>query len=419
MKKSFRLLVAAVSIVGLASCQPSLDDDDIKVPVEEEPGDGDDKPGDNGGNDNPGDNGGDEPGQTIKIIDAFDLYYVDFFKDSTDPSDVVNHSLYLVSEGLTEGENSYEGTGSIVVVDLNTPEGVTDLAEGKYTMATSYSSEAFVLNPGEPDGEGDYYPTVIQFVKNGDLESVAVCVGGQMTVSKSGDNYKIALTLTTEDNKTYSYAYNGTIDFEAGNEGGGDFTDYSLEGYKYGYVVYYGLDAWNAGTSYNDYELYLAKEAFTDFEAADYICLDILTDPSSVAGIPAGTYESLDDLNDDAQFLPGSVVPGFTDTDYSCLASWLFEGDLYIPVVEGTVDVISASDGVYTLDIELLAGDESGVYLLYAESLTTEKLTFLDKSTSVTAAYTKAKLQKRPGYGVRKAVAARKSFPLVRKNSRR
>lgn len=408
MKKSFRLLVAAVSIVGLASCQPSLDDDDIKVPVEEEPGDGDDKPGDGGG---------DEPGQTIKIIDALSFYY-----GLWDGVDVANNVMYLVSEGLVETENGYDGTGSIVVLDLNTPGDAMDIAAGEYKPSEEYTVP-FTFYPGYVDTESEEeMPSAIMFVENGGVVSIALVTGGNVLVGKNGDAYTIAADLTTADNKSYSYSYSGAIEFLDNSQGGGDITmeEYSLEDYKYGYVVYYGLDAWGAGTSYNDYELYLAKEAFTDFNTADYLCLDILTDPSSKTGIPAGTYESLDDLNNDAQFLPGSVVPGFTDTDYSCLASWLFEGDLYIPVVEGTVDVISASDGVYTLDIELLAGDESGVYLLYAESLTTEKLTFLDKSTSAAAAYTKAKLQKRPGYGVRKAVpASRKSFPFIRKSSRR
>ena len=124
----------------------------------------------------------------------------------------------------------------------------------------------------------------------------------------------------------YVFNYNGVLEIadysgsdeedpgtdNPGTDVPGDIVNLSVDGYKYGYAVYYG-QAWDIeSTDYADWVLYVSETSFDlnddDFmSSGDYAMIEVLTAKSATTAVPAGTYTCMT-TGAESEFVPGALI---------------------------------------------------------------------------------------------------------------
>ena len=339
MKKWFIFAASMIAAVSVLSCTKIFPaDDDQKVPIT-----------------------GDEEGKVMSKAECFR------YANSEDGS-LDYYLLTLISDGIQINNEYYEGKGTIVVFDLTlNAADAPSLPSGIY----SEGDDHMTFYPGSISYD-EPYPTYIQILGEDEVECILV-KQGSLSISYSGNTCNIKADVSTDEGKEYSFSYTGALVVTDNFD-----EEVSLSDYKYGFIEYYGIDAWRAGGDYNDFSMYLSYEPlnYDNFDTADLIQLDFLTTSEATTEIPVGVYTFLEDLNDDSQFVANRMVPGYVDEADNCQASWLFVGDYYTALLEGKVEITSVSNGVYSLKLECV--DEYSDEIV--AEISTNQLEFYDKS---------------------------------------
>ncbi|MGN0191884.1 MAG: hypothetical protein ACI39U_09540 [Candidatus Cryptobacteroides sp.] len=325
------------------------------------------------------------------------MSYADFFRYTTqlDNGNYDGYILTLVSDGIQIYDDTYEGEGTVVVFDLTLNHTDTPtIPSGTY----SEGEEHMTFYPGYINDD-EAQPSYILMLGKDDVKCVLI-EEGSLSVSYSGNTCKIKADVSGDDGTEYSFSFSGSL-------AAVDVT-VPLSDYIYGFVEYYGKDGWDVDGDYNEFTMYLSYEPLTEenFQTADLIQLDFLTSSDALTEIPVGTYRFLEDIDDGSQYVANRMVPGFEDDGY-CYASWLFVGSDYAIIYDGTVEITSVENGVYSLDVDCLDEYEREV----VAQITTEQLELIDMSETTMSLMNRSrsnarKLSGKP-FGVRRQIPHR------------
>ena len=129
--------------------------------------------------------------------------------------------VYLYSEGLTEDNGVFTGTGTYIMLEMSAEHmGFNDdkeyyLSEGTYEIYTDESGQRgpqMTYTKGYP-GYFDYqnFGSWALVVENGEIVEKGPCAAGTVTVSRSGDSY--TFTLEIEDDMQYAVSGTTTVEF--------------------------------------------------------------------------------------------------------------------------------------------------------------------------------------------------------------
>ena len=129
--------------------------------------------------------------------------------------------VYLYSEGLTEDNGVFTGTGTYIMLEMSAEHmGFNDdkeyyLSEGTYEIYTDESGQRgpqMTYTKGYP-GYFDYqnFGSWALVVENGEIVEKGPCAAGTVTVSRSGDSY--TFTLDIEDDMQYAVSGTTTVEF--------------------------------------------------------------------------------------------------------------------------------------------------------------------------------------------------------------
>ena len=302
--------------------------------------------------------------------------------------------LYLFESSFTLNNGKLNGNGSYLYFDLSVPLTQDGLIEGTYT-AWNEPGKVNTFYPGE-QSESQFYGTRMITI-NGNDTTVTLINDGQFTITINGGNYKIEGDLTTENNASVHFIYNGTLPVN-------DLRDPIdiKPTFTKGELIYLG-DPYNVKVSHS-FIVYLAT-ANVNFETLslktgdEILTLQLNANLTAFDSIPSGSYSTTNKLTEATDFAPFSLVFGFNNDKGQDLGCWYY-GETINKLKTGKA-VVSKTGNQYTINYSLydrFGSKVSGTF--------TGPLTYIDGTKPAASGVAAARV---------KSHNAAKSFPVMQK----
>lgn len=262
--------------------------------------------------------------------------------------DLNAYNVYLLDNGLNIANNGdIIGTGVFLFLDINTHYDDLELQAGVYKPHLGGKEVPFTYIPGFTEknnkGEDVIKGSYLAVVKDSDIKEFILITGGNLTFQKSGNQYTVSGSLTTEYNTKYDVQFHGELPLA-------DFVTPTPDKLKKGRVEFFGDTDGN-----NKANLFLLKLADQSVDMdyffnsdADRLKIEIgVPLNSDKVYIPSGTYP----IQNQEFAVPNYTTGGYLDKNGNDFGSWYYTGDKF-NITEGTVR-IDRNGTYYTVEYKL------------------------------------------------------------------
>ena len=147
-----------------------------------------------------------DPGEVVTLTHA-EAYWTD---DYWDTAGTLNE-LYIVMTDMPIQNGVLTYPGKIIQIDLNIP--ATTFAKVEEVVAGNYSPSYSLTPTQRYTFNSDEVSYIWDYDASGVVTTRRYTTGGSVTISRSGNNYTIDLSLTMDDNSTFNARYNGSMAF--------------------------------------------------------------------------------------------------------------------------------------------------------------------------------------------------------------
>lgn len=247
-----------------------------------------------------------------------------------------------------------EAMGHTLYLDLNTTlfasQSAITLVPGTYTCdKTGSATTASTFNAGSDDGEY-YYGTLWVETDSEGTETILKVMDGTCTVSKTGSQYQVSVSVELDNGETRTGEFSGTVsvsDESCLTRLGNDVVPVCTKGM----AIFYGETQYYQNNSYN-WTIRLASAGIdlnTLTGTGEMMQLSINTSKTSTKEIPTGDYAVIEAIKTE-YLVPFTYIPGYIDNLRGLSGSW-YTKDLVAlgPCVSGTLHIENKGGGNYAI----------------------------------------------------------------------
>lgn len=333
------------------------------------------------------------PGDKKYKIKADAVYY-----GSQNYKNCDEYVLYLYW-GEYDEDGSFKDEGTELAFDIICKTGYSmSIPEGSYSCTSDNITPGHFLDGYEENGQ--IYPSYAYYQKSKQNSKTVKITSGNITVSRSGDSYKLrvffgAVQPNGYSTTSYLVLYEGDIEIVDGrkdSDGGSKVVE--MNKFSSVEAEYWG-QIWNDKDGrvlpVSDWILYLYGENAA--KDSEYTMIEVLT-PADSKSLEPGIYNEVIGLDDTRLFKPGAVISGYSEPETNiAYGTWYCKGgNAVFAATKGQVSVASKND-LYSLTFDFI--DEDETYGGQFKGSYTGQIKFIDKSTAATkAGESRGRLQK-------------------------